>query len=371
MDGPITAIAWHPVGDRVVFGCLNQGMRLWDFVISTPQPLGGRSTTMTRLQLTAQGDLLIAGGWTDLTVIWDMRDPKLLLRGNDGFAQALSGDETRIAICRESQGMGLQRWMAPLGLRQWLTPASLEEPVECIVLSRNGKWIATAHHKGWLLWNAETGAIVARRSGEQVQSVSFEWDDASVITCSKEGVLCWALTESGNESAPTVGVPETMEKDGPPILNRTVLSSDGQWMAAAGEERGTLWSMKGPRTVRELPWQGRPAHWPAFSPDSRWLLVGHHHSKEAHVYAVAEGAYRGSIMTGGGRFCFHPAGGVVAASSPEFLSFWSVGTWQELRRVVWPTVSRQQIVAGYSADGRELYVTSATGFLCVRDSESG
>jgi len=39
--------------------------------------------------------------------------------------------------------------------------------------------------------------------------------------------------------------------------------------------------------------------------------------------------------------------------------------------VVWPTVSRQQIVAGYSADGRELYVTSATGFLCVRDSESG
>jgi len=366
----VATVAWHPHEETLVVGTDADGFFVWDFPVQSPQHVGATHAAVTHLMFNSVGDLLFASGWNDLTEIWDTRDWTPLLKTTEGFTRQLSRDGSQVAFGREGSGYGIRGLLQPTAMEQWAVPPSLEAPTESARFSLDGAWLASAHHFGWLLWNASSGRIVSRRNGKQVQSCELLQDFSACITCDRTGVNLWPIKQIQKGQAPAIGLPVNLLTNGPPFVDRLALSPNGRWLAGGGEWQGVALEIGSYSTTWISDWSNHPAHWPAFTPDSQWLIAGFHSGQSLFVYRTQPFSYVTNLLTQGGRFAIRPDGKILAASGNNALSFWEIGKWKLDRTYPYPVPSRTVTVAGYSPDGRILFVNRDDRRLGLRDPEN-
>jgi len=371
-DSSVAAVAWHPHEETVAVGTDANGFYAWDFTVALPRPVGAIHAAVTHVFFNATGDLLVASGWGDVTELWDTRDWALLLRSADGFAKQLSRDDRWLAVTQEGVGFGMRELLEPRGVRHWSVPPSLKAPTESARFSGDGRWLATCHHAGWLLWDTRNGHIVMRRSGNQVQSCELAPDFSAAYTCDADGVRRWPITLAVGTGLPEIGPPELLLTNAPPHVDRVAITRDGGTLVAVGEGAGVVLDLASGRARWIENWDQRPAHWLVLSPDATWLAAGFHHATNLHLYRLAPVIeFVASVPTGGGRFAFRSDGRTLAAGAREALTLWETGTWRQLVRRPSEPPSRVADVAGYSPDGAMLWVNNAGRRVELRDGITG
>ncbi len=117
------------------------------------------------------------------------------------------------------------------------------------------------------------------------------------------------------------------------FVRNLAISPDGHWLiAAADESKPNLWNLtsdtKRPNLI-DIPWQPGPRRPVAFSPDSRWLLVGdadHDQKETQHVYLwdLTYGRFStpAMVLDGHGPIAFSRDGHWLAASNQGAVHLW-------------------------------------------------
>ncbi|MBI1839269.1 MAG: protein kinase [Verrucomicrobia bacterium] len=194
-------IAWHPAGQCLAVA----GENAVDWV-----DLGKRSLRplpdmpdlfVGNLFFGRGGELLFAGGWHDLFLLWDVASQECLLQSQRhiGSPVAVSAGGDRIAFSRERVGFGVWELLAPTGLHKLIAGSQPSPPFASMDLHPNGTCLAMSDASGWSLWDPEAPRPFFSRKTDAPQIVKFSRDGLSLYTAGSDGLLDWPL-EPGSEA---------------------------------------------------------------------------------------------------------------------------------------------------------------------------
>lgn len=367
MDMPDRAntLAWHPHEPWLAVGALGHSMILKQ-PGQPPVRFPAENARFTWIGFSPDGDLVITGGHGG-TALWDVANRQPVLTAPDGFARQVSRDGRLLAFGHEGVGFGVRPVEWPTGLRRLVVPAEFGTEASASRFSRDGRWLATGHPRGLLLWDPETARIVARRATtNRVMPAAFLPGDVALLTDGEHGAQCWPLERQG-DGAPTFGEPEFLFPPEWRSLHRIALASDDRTLAAGGEDGLVLTMLEEPREFVRLAGPERPVHYPAFSPDRKWLLTGFYAAPGIEIYDVEQRRHVQRLPTGGGHFVLSPGGDHLFAHSATHYGYWQVSTWTPLlSRQIEAPGTKALTGAGFAAGGRLMFCSDSAGWLQLR-----
>lgn len=250
--------------------------------------LKGKVMATTALAVSADGTLLVTGGWGCVT-LWDLRLGRVLrtLKGIEGYTWAVgvtpSGDRI-VAVdgnCGRalawSRADGALLWTYPAGNRPMLAPG---KGFVHLAVTPDGKSVAVAGGDGdgrLVLLDIATGRLVrelnkpdwrasaargmAFRPGTTTLAVTR--GDGSVVECDTHGM-----------GQVRVRMKPSRAKE----AGELAYSPDGRWLAVATGYSVLLWECQSEGEGVELSGLSQRVAGVAFSQDGKSLAVGHHHT---------------------------------------------------------------------------------------------
>ncbi len=364
----VNVLAWHPHEPWLAVGALTHELQLKE----PGQPAVSFPAEEPRITWTAfspDGDLLITGGWADGTVFWDIVTRKPVLTARDGFPRQLSHDGQRLAFARERIGFGVRPVDWPVGLRRLVPPAAFGIEASGSRFSRDGRWLATGHPHGLLLWNpAQARLMQGQHTESKIMPAAFLPGDTALLTSGFKGAQRWPLVPGDPDTAPAFGNPEWLLPPELRLLNRVALAPDGHTLAFGGDNGLVLAALDRPGEIVPLAGPERPVHYLDFTGDGRWLVTGYYHTTDGvEVYDVAQRRHAMRLPTGGHHFFLNPDGTRLLAHSPAGYGVWTVGEWERqlFRDGGGPDAPRLD-AAGFSPDGRLMFFNASSGHLHLR-----
>jgi WD40 repeat protein len=411
-EGPERHLAWSPTGARLAAVGGDLTCQVWDAARDRPlQPLRGHASIVVDVGFLGSDDLLTSCSWDGTLRVWAVPNARQLLevRGS-GVRFSLDPVTGRLALLLDrGYGWELKFFDVLRGgiAREYWERTDLEAngPWD-VAFSPDERWLASASEDGVHLWNLGNGREAAHLPGPLAQSVAFSEDGTSLLASSKEGVfrtpLRWGrqdtpleddtkitlsrpeplfptpptrpygracLTSKGDLFATTGGGPIQVLRSGTNVAELSgsdgafylATSPDGDWVAAGfrWKFKVELWGARDGRHVREFH-LGSPAN-VAFSPDSRWLVIGT--TDEFRFWEIATGTPGLRIMreqsTGlVGHMAFRQDGKLLALDLGQWLvALLDPATGRELARLEHPN---SQIISGlaFSPSGTQLAVAT-------------
>jgi WD40 repeat protein/tRNA A-37 threonylcarbamoyl transferase component Bud32 len=383
----IHTLAWAPNGGGLAVSVYGTGLYLLRLDDSPPEHFGdAKDIAITSLFFNATGDLLFAGGWNDLFQIWDVATltPLIHESHHHGSPRALSRDGRRLALTRETIGMGVWEFHEPTGLRKFIPPLEVNPWPASLDVHPKGRWLLTTHLSGWLLWDTSSARVVARGPAGPGTVARFTPDGTAFHTCGPDGLKRWPLRESeisdlkspisvGSAELITPGIsalPPPDKKNSAaapvlPLLNLlegryagAVFSADGRHVAL--QANGYLVRINLATHGFARPVQMRRPHDNdiGISADGRWLWTGHHNQAGLDFYDLEEGKFAKELVEPGQRDgLFHPGTGEFVASNTRGLTFWQTGVWKPNRGVPLADLGLGRSLAAIAPDGRAAWFT--------------
>jgi WD40 repeat protein len=348
---PITGasdVAWHPDGKMLAIAGNDLTITIWDVVSGSRQmTLEGPRSAGVRVAFSHGGDLLGSWGWDGKLRLWDPRSGQLLLRttcvgpdpafGPDGALFVSVDLETR-------QG----RWEIAHGreFRSLVRPG-YHAAFSDVAIHPGGRLLAVGMEDGVGLWDVASSRELKHLPIGVTRHLLF--DSAGDLLCrGAYGVWRWPVRQQAGSATLRVGPPVALaltgnllqfdlsrsgrlmglaQRDGAlavdldrpsrpvrlgphPDVRYTAVSPDGRLVATGSHSAPgvKIWDAESGKLEAELPCEG----WSevAFSPDGRWLMVGHHHCR---VWEVGSWVQRPEI--GGGGLCFSPDSKLLAVET--------------------------------------------------------
>lgn len=331
----VKAIAFDPMGHRLVTVSNDKTVRLWDVErVALCAILSGHNSATCCAAFSSDGRLVASGDDSGVVKLWEVAP-------NSCFTHVM-------------------------------TPGC---PVNSIAYSPDGSLLATVggdkgpqgeQSANVQLWDARTFQSKTSFAGhtETVSAVAFSPDGSRLATSSFDGTIrIWNLFNGEQVGLLDLGA----------RVNRLDFSRDGRWLVSGSDDAFVrLWDARDGRLFRAMALHRKRVPSVAFSPDCRTFastgmdgIVGLWNVDSEAPRAVLD------VPTGPARVVrFSPDGRIVATGSDDWLiRLWDPETGT-LRRTL--TGHRQSVLSlAFSSDGALLVSGDWAGFIHLWDVESG
>lgn len=285
---PFAPIATSSDG-RWIASATDQGaVVLWDtqtrLAAETKRLLHTRHNAR-RLSFDPQDRWLVAGLDNGTFAIWDLSDPdaaNTIVGAND----QLGGQQCAFTITPD--GSRLITSHNDNTLRVWdLQRANFETPMFelqghdrrlwHIMVSPNGRWLATGTNSTLLLWDLDDAApqdsvvTLATRRDEQLWGLATDGDGRYLAAGWGQDIYLWDL-RGGREAPELRVIPPSCEEE-QQVIWRIEMSRDGRWVFTSRfNATAQLWDVRQPvATSKRLVTNGVQDS--VLSPDGRWLVT--------------------------------------------------------------------------------------------------
>lgn len=350
----VSAIAFHPEGDRIALGTQSGYVELW--TVREPEKIldwKAHTNQIVSLQLTSDGLRLVSRGADNMIRVWDPSDGRPICSipcSASSISVVISPDDQRIAAGVDTT---LREWRLETG--EWISSrlghATL---ITDVCYSANGSLLASTDRDGQVrLWNAHQPASprIIEQSAHIVMSVSLDTAAQRLWTTSHDGKLIGRSFPDGDELF-------LYRARGGGVL-RATLAPHGRFGIVVGEngEVHALDAQTGAPLAHLMTSPSR-ARAVAFSHDARWAAVTRENG-EISVFDLTNLRLHRAFMAFDElayAIAFLPDGRTLAACGGDgSVSLWDAPEGRMLRRL--GAHDDRAFVLCLSPDGR----TIATG----------
>lgn len=371
LTNEIWSMGWDPAEERLALGC-NGGVFLWNLGSEHPTTLEtGAAIGITALAFTDDGNLLLAGGWNGLGEVWDVRQGQRVLVGGVGWPAQLSRDRKRIAITVEKIGYGIRVLLLPLGVRNWSSPPSLGESRWGAGLDPQERWVLTAHTRGWLLRDADSGQHLARGDCDLVGPASFTADGSNLVAWVSGGFARWPLEV---QPGGTIGVlpRRVFDSTVPREATAACFSADRRFAAHCAEGLITVANTDEPNQRVEIRLRRPDDSTICLSPDGHWVITAHHNRTGLDLYDARAGRFIRTVAENQlGGPTFHPVTGQLITSTASGYELWQIPEGVRVKRQPWRVPLLAHGFLDFAPDGRLALVKAAPSAFQLFDLQTG
>ncbi|GGO45978.1 nSTAND1 domain-containing NTPase [Streptomyces lasiicapitis] len=266
----VLRLAFSPDGHMLATADSGRTTRLWD--TSTHKSLAvlaGRTGAVTTVAFSPDGRTLATAGNDDSVKLWDVRSRRLLatLKGHTRKVQEVTFSPNGHTLASASIDGTVRIWRPQTG--KALATLTVKQPVYAVAFSPDGRTLATSGQDSTArLWNVASHRPVATLSGRTgaIASPASFTDLPAVLTVDYDNQMArWSTTTPRSHPAP-IRPPE-------PVTG-SVASSDGQMLAAAGEDRAIrVWNLTTGRHTTTLAGATDTVRQLAITPDGSTLAA--------------------------------------------------------------------------------------------------
>ncbi len=389
------SVAWHPQG-QLVAGASVRDVELWDTDRHQRIALlAGHEDQVVRVAFSHDGALLLSYSWDGVTVLWDVRSRRPLLRAAMA-AHTFSPDGRRLAshsaadngepvikLLELECGGPWQRLTAgdPGSAGTLAAGSGAFEPGSGLLVTADTDDGGTSVLR---VYDPSSGRELARRPSEQPTWLAMERDGRFLVTAEHNSLLRWplhvekALTERDSGPRParlTIGLPAPLTLRGAAVFDhdrlRSGLRADAIAMSADGRVAvfGSL--ADGTFSIADLQAgairtfaSGGRASSVRVSPDGRWVAIGGFwQPRGGEVWETASAQRVAELGLVGVSYAeFSPDGSWLVTSDTEGLVVWEIASWRAVRRS-----AQRAALRAISPDGRLLATTLDRGHIRLID----
>lgn len=282
-EGKILAMALSPDGQWLAVGGLFDGsgdektaIRLYDFVNGQLKAqLKGHTGAVLALGFSHDSSLLVSGGFDETAILWDVTSQQRLhtLSGHTGhiYAAAITKDNQRVVTGSSDQTLRL--WQVQDGELVATLEGHTDEVVAMAISPRDGTIVSSSWEDSIHLWDGQTGDYIKILANSEVNAnrLAFSPDGRYLVSCTADGLdsYCHVWSYPSGKKVVTYQGHDN-------IVQTTVVSPDGQWVATSGGESNEihLWSLREGKLLKRLRGLGGKTFSVGISKDGKALAWG-------------------------------------------------------------------------------------------------
>ncbi len=320
----INDLDWHPSGRFLAMVDADGGVSLMDAKSGARRSLGRHKANAVTVLFSGDGGHLITGGWERELICWDLATMQraFTIRANSFRAQ-FSGDGHRCALLTLG-GVQIHTLERPTQ-RQFQD--SVGGRLRDAAFSPDARWLAVSGDARLGVWDLNTIAPAALVA-EGANARTFFSTTNEIVAGRNISCFRWHVETGSNVTSPPQlkaidTVKDRWVKSVCVFSNQLVFTGqNGTRMVAAGEAN----SMEGE-------WIATADGLNGVSPDERWFGIYSSFTPVLNIYRLPElqsvtQLWHQASING---FKFSPRGTDVAAYSQQYVTLWSMKTWQRTR----------------------------------------
>jgi WD40 repeat protein/serine/threonine protein kinase len=277
--------SFSPDGRRLITGSLDRTAQIWDTATGAPaMPPLKHAAYVYRSCFSPDGRWVVTGSGDGTAQVWDASSGLKIgvPMGHGGAVRAVTFSPDSACVLTASEDHTVRIWDAATG-RPLLSPMRHLAAVDGAGFSPDGRWVLTASADHTVrLWDLATAAPDGPRLLHRgsAQEVSFSPDGHSVATVDGHSARLWDVA-TGAPLGPALPHPAQSS-----YIGGGLFSPDGRSLLTLGSEYATasldawIWDpaackiTAGPMRLQPpVPQSGGPGRAPAWSPDSRRVLI--------------------------------------------------------------------------------------------------
>jgi WD40 repeat protein/tRNA A-37 threonylcarbamoyl transferase component Bud32 len=361
--GSVWSVAFSPNGKQIASGSDDMTIKLWDTETGTEvSTLRGHRDSIMSVAYSPDGKRIIAADWSHTIKIWYIATETevLTLDGQESTRPViLSPDGKRIASAARD---GIRVWDAETGT-MLMTIRGHNGSVLDVAFSPDGKTIVSGGRDNTVrIWDAENGNELRTYRGHdwEVKCVAFSADGRTIVSASRDNtVKSWdAMVD--HESTKFLA-PHGM-------IWSMAFSPDGRQIVSCSSEDSTikLWDAQTGEVIRVMQGNRFYPFSVAFSPDGKRIVSGELDHKVARVWDASTGRQLMVLRNHNGPVicvAFSPDGKYIASGSVDkTVKLWDVvngtclktlqGHVQEVRSVAFSPVGKKLVSASFDGTVR-------------------
>ena len=268
------SLAWRQDGRALAVNRFDHLIDVWDLESGRSIQLQGHTREVLESAFDSTSGLLVSFAWDNTLRLWDTLAGVQLLQTSGVRPLGFSHDGTRLAVWRQPEGLGFFRVHAPKVCRSFIPASGMGRPSWTLDFSGDSSRLVTANDEGFWLMDLASGERTCFGESLGCRGAYF-LDDIAILTVGGTGLHRWLLPAGATQNGSRLGPPGPMAGAPAHRFGLSALNSDRSRLAAHVDDAGfgEVIELSTGEVRRELRGQ-TDFSGPEFSPDGRWIASG-------------------------------------------------------------------------------------------------
>jgi len=316
-------VRWHPDGRRLaVLGSTDPRIQVWDVEAGRHvATMDGHVQHVGALTFHPNSELLASSSWDATVRLWDPASGRQLMRISEYGVIGFSRDGRWLGVSGQTGGSA-HLWESVPSEEYHTLGTSIGAGrigLSPCAVSPDGELLAVGMHDGSRLWHLPTRRELAFLPSGYTESILFESNGQSLLTCSSShGLKRWPMRAGEKAGELRLGPPKEVPLSFRPL--RMSPSRDGQILGIVSVSGTAATFDLRTETLRVENLAHPNGDYVALSPEGRWLATSGWHSDKVRLWNAETGERAGEWNTGPQtRVSFTPDGReLIIARTDEF-----------------------------------------------------